>query len=94
MKKLKKLGESTYFLDIKVFQLSNILQRRKRLVETSIILLLKTGQEKLGARSCRAPAMHLNEHRGKRNSVYLKYSYPHICYLHYKFRSLKVSDKQ
>ena len=31
------------------------------------------GQEKLGARSYRGPAVQQKEHRGERNYVYLKY---------------------
>ena len=37
----------------------------------------EAGQEKLGARSCRAPIVHLKQYRGERNIVYLKYLYLH-----------------
>ena len=38
------------------------------------------GPEKLGARSCHAPTMHLNYNRGERNNVYIKYVYLHIYF--------------
>ena len=39
-----------------------------------------TGQEKLGARSCRAPIVHLNYHQGERKNVYLVYLLHHESY--------------
>ena len=38
------------------------------------------GQEKLGARSCRAPTVHLNYHLGERKNVYLVYLLHHKSY--------------
>ena len=39
-----------------------------------------TGQEKLGARSCRAPTVHLNYHLGERKNVNLVYLLHHKSY--------------
>ena len=37
-----------------------------------------SGQEKLGAHSCRAPTLRLKQNQGESNNVYLKYVYLHI----------------
>ena len=39
-----------------------------------------SGQEKFGARSCRAPTVHLNYHLGERKNVYLVYHLYHKSY--------------